>query len=212
MNVILLGYPGAGKGTLAVKLKEKYGFMHVSTGDLIRGEIASGTALGLKIKALTSQGNLVSDEDTIQLLKNAIEGRQGNIVYDGFPRTLNQAKVLDAYLAEQGKKIDYIVLLNMAEDAVLKRLTSRRLCKVCGAIYNIYSPDFKNICTKDGGELITRADDTLESAKHRFEVFKKETYPLIAYYQESPGFRQVDGSGTPDEVLVLVEQALGLVK
>lgn len=211
MNVILLGYPGAGKGTQAQLLKEK-GFMHISTGDLIRKEIAAGTALGKQIEGVVKQGSLVSDDIIIQLLMNVVKDAKGGIVFDGFPRTLAQAQTLDKYLALQGKKIDYIVLLKMQEDEVLKRLTSRRVCKVCGAIDNIYWPSYKGICAKDGGELITRPDDTLESAKHRFEVYKKETQPLINYYNKSAGFKEINGSGTPDEVFKLVEQALGLQK
>ncbi|MDR1684632.1 MAG: adenylate kinase [Elusimicrobiota bacterium] len=214
MNIVLLGYPGSGKGTQAELLAKKYGFMHISTGDLIRQEIAQGTALGVKIKDLISRGNLASDEDTVRLLINAINDRDDGIIFDGFPRTTAQAQTLDKYLARHGKKVDDIVLLSMREEVVLKRITSRRVCSVpsCGAVYNATSPDFKEICAKCGGTLVTRPDDSLESAKHRFEVFKKETQPLINYYQKSAGFKKVDGNGAPAEVFAGVARALGLKK
>ena len=213
MNIVLLGFPGAGKGTQAKMLKEEYGFTHISTGDLIRREIAQGTPLGNKIKLLTSQGNLVPDEDTVNLLISAVKDGGGNIIFDGFPRTIAQAEILDKYLARQDKKVDVALLINLSEEEVLKRLTSRRVCSACGGIYNIYWADYKGICTKCGGQLITRPDDTLESAKHRLEVFKKETQPLIEYYQKSSAsFKKVDGGGSPQEVFRSVQDALGLKK
>jgi len=212
MNIILLGFPGAGKGTQAVMLKEKYNFKHISTGDLIRHEIANHTPLGDKIKLLTSQGNLVPDEDIIKLLMSVVEGYGGSIIFDGFPRTTAQAETLDKYLAKQGKKVDAVILLSLGEDVVLKRLTSRRVCGKCGTIYNIYSADYTGICLKCGGQLITRPDDTLESAKHRLEVFKKETRPLIEYYKKSGVLKEVDGGGTPHEVFGKVQDTLGLKK
>ena len=212
MNIVLLGFPGSGKGTQAQLLKRQYGFMHVSTGDLIRHEIAAGTPLGKKIELLISRGNLASDEDTVNLLVNAIKDRDDDIVFDGFPRTTAQAEVLDRYLKLHGKKVDDVVLLSMREDVVLKRLTSRRVCVQCGGVYNIYAPDYKEICVKCGGQLATRPDDTLESAKHRLEVFKKETQPLISYYQQSAGFKKVDGNGSPEEVFGEVAKALGFKK
>ena len=212
MNIVLLGFPGAGKGTQAEMLKQEYGFMHVSTGDLIRHEIAQGTPLGKKIELLISQGNLASDEDAVRLLVAAIKDRDDNIIFDGFPRTTAQAEILDKYLAENGKRVDEVVLLSMREEVVLKRLTSRRVCSGCGSIYNTTSADYKEICTKCGGHLITRPDDTLESAKHRLEVFKKETQPLIEYYQKSGVLKKVDGGGTPHEVFNKVQETLGLKK
>lgn len=212
MNVVLIGYPGAGKGTQAEKLNEEYDFKHVSTGDLIRREIAQGTQLGRKIEALIKAGNLASDEDTINLLRNDLTGFKGNVVFDGFPRTLSQAEALDYYVERVDERVDAVVLIDLCEEEVLKRLTSRRVCKLCGAIYNIYSPDFKNECLKCGGELVTRPDDSLESAKHRLEVFKEETAPLLNYYGKTTGVKKVNGSGTIDEVFLEIVNALGLKK
>lgn len=212
MNIILLGYPGSGKGTQAEKLEGKYGFMHISTGDLIRQEIAAGTPLGKKIETAISLGNLASDEDTVKLLINAIKDKDDGIIFDGFPRTLAQAGVLDKYLEEHGKKIDVALLLSMREEVVFKRISSRRVCSKCGAIYNISMPGVEELCSKCGGRLVTRPDDTEQSVKHRFEIFKKETQPLVDYYIKTAVFKKVDGNGSPDEVFAQVEQALGLKK
>jgi adenylate kinase len=212
VNIILLGLPGAGKGTQAVRLKEEYGFRHISTGDLIRAEISSGSDFGKQLEDVIRTGNLVSDYLVINILMKAIESETKSIVFDGFPRTVPQAQSLDKYLAQKGKKIDSIVLIDLTEEEVLKRLTSRRVCKKCGAVYNIYSGDFKDQCVKDGGELIIRSDDTLESAKRRLEVFKKETEPLLSYYGKTIGLEKVDGSGTVDEVFAQTVKALKIEK
>lgn len=212
MNVILLGYPGAGKGTQAEKLKEEYGFRHISTGDLIRAEIASGSDFGKQLEAVIKEGNLVSDELVISILINAIENETKSIVFDGFPRTVPQARALDKILAQKSKKIHHVLLIDLSEEEVLKRLTSRRVCKLCGAIYNIYSEGFKNQCVKDCGELITRSDDTLQSAKHRLEVFEKETKPLLGYYGETTGVKKVSGMGTVAEVSDEIIRALKIQK
>ncbi|MDR0953334.1 MAG: adenylate kinase [Elusimicrobiota bacterium] len=212
MNVILLGSPGAGKGSQAVRLKDEFGFRHISTGDLIRAEIAAATPLGKKVESLVKQGNLVADDLIFDLLKNALKSETRSIVFDGFPRTIAQAEDLDKYLAEQGKKMDYILSIELTDEEAIKRLTSRRVCKSCGAVYNIYWPDYKGVCTKCGGELYTRADDTLESAKHRLDVFKKETQPLLDYYGSKPGFVKINGLGALEEVFASIKQALNLIK
>ncbi len=212
MNLILLGYPGAGKGTQANLLTEKYGFHHISTGDLIRNEIAAKTPLGLEVEAEIQKGNLVSDSMILDILINTIKDLKGDIIFDGFPRTISQAEALDKYLALHNMKIDAVILLKLSEEEVLKRLTSRRICKKCGAIYNIHSPDYTGRCTKCGGELYTREDDTLQSAKHRLEVFHKETQPLLDYYKARPCFKEVDGSCSVEEVFASISRALGLIK
>lgn len=212
MDLVLLGFPGAGKGTQAEQLKEKYGFRHISTGDLIRAEIAAGTALGKEVETIIKQGNLASDDLIINILVNAIKDEKQSIVFDGFPRTMAQAEALDKYLAAHDRRVTDVVMIELSEEEVLKRLTSRRVCKKCGAIYNIYSPDYTGVCTKCGGELITRPDDSLESAKHRLEVFKKETEPLLGYYSKNPGISKVDGSKKVEEVFSAIVSALGLIK
>jgi adenylate kinase len=213
MNIVLLGFPGAGKGTQADKLRSVYGFRHISTGDLIRAEIAAKTPLGLEVKNLIEAGNLVSDEIIIKLLIKNIKDETKGIIFDGFPRTLEQAKALDKYLSSIGQKADYVLLIELSEDEVLKRLTSRRVCRKCGAVYSVYDKGLKDACLKCGGELYTRSDDSLESAKHRLEVFKKETQPLISYYEAAAtGLKRVNGSKSAEEVFKEISAALGLSK
>ncbi len=212
MNIILLGFPGAGKGTQAQKLQDAYGLRHISTGDLIRAEIEAKTPLGLEARDTIAGGNLVSDEVIIKLLVKNIKDETEGIIFDGFPRTLEQAKALDKYLAQKGQKADFVILLELSGEEVLKRLTSRRVCKKCGAVFNIHDKDFKNACAKCGGELYIRPDDSLESAKHRLEVFRKETKPLIVYYEKATGLKRVDGSKSIDEVFKEISAALGLSK
>lgn len=212
MNIVLLGFPGAGKGTQAVKLEEKYGFKHISTGDLIRAEILSGTPLGKQVSALIEQGNLVPDSLITDILINAIKEEKKGVIFDGYPRTISQAEALNKYLAQHGQQTDAIVLIQLTEEEVLRRLTSRRICKSCGAIYNIYSKDYTGVCTKCGGELYTRPDDEIHSAQHRLEVFKKETEPLLSYYGSKENYVTVDGSKTEEEVFSSITAALGLIK
>lgn len=212
MNIILLGFPGAGKGTQAEKLVEKYNFRHISTGDLIRNEIALGTPLGKKVETTINSGNLVSDELILDMLINAIKDEKRSVIFDGFPRTLAQAEALDRYLAMHGSKVDSVVLIDLNGEEVLKRLTSRRVCKECGAVYNIYAPDYTGKCTKCGGGLYTRHDDDEHSAKHRLEVFDKETKPLIEYYTKSGLCKTVDGSKNKEGVFDEIVSVLNLSK
>lgn len=212
MNIILLGFPGAGKGTQAAKLVEKYNFRHISTGDLIRQEISSGTPLGKQVEATINGGNLISDELIFSILVNVIKDEKRSIIFDGFPRTLAQAEALDRYLQSHGGKVDAVVLLNLSGQEVLKRLTSRRVCKECGAVYNIYAPDYTGKCTKCGGSLYIRRDDDEHSAKHRLEVFDKETKPLIEYYTKSGLCKTVDGSKSKEEVFAEIVSVLNLSK
>jgi len=205
MNIILLGYPGAGKGTEAENLKKR-GYFHVSTGDLIRAEIKKESPLGKQVKDLISKGNLVPDALITEILLSAIKGKE-NILFDGFPRTLAQAQTLTKYLQDAGQKVK-VILLKASEEVVLKRLTSRRLCKDCGHIENIYWPSYTGKCSKCGGELYTRPDDTLESAKHRLDVFRKETEPLLEYYSKQAGYITVDASRSAEEVSLTVKRAL----
>jgi len=212
MNIILLGFPGAGKGTQAEKLVEKYNFKHISTGDLIRHEIASGTPLGKQVEATIDSGNLASDELILSILVKAVKDEKRSIIFDGFPRTLTQAETLDRYLLLHGGKVDGVVLINLSEKEVLKRLTSRRVCKECGAVYNIYAPDYTGKCLKCGGELYIRHDDDEHSARHRLEVFDKETKPLIEYYTKGGLCKTVDGSKSKQEVFDEIVSVLNLSK
>ena len=205
MNIILLGYPGAGKGSEAENLKKR-GYFHVSTGDLIRAEIKKESPLGKQVKDLISKGNLVPDALITEILFSAIKGKE-QVLFDGFPRTLAQAEILTKYLEDACQKVK-VILLKTSEEIVLKRLTSRRLCKDCGHIENIYSPSYTGKCSKCGGELYTRSDDELSSAKHRLDVFKKETEPLLEYYSKEQGYITVDASRSAEEVSLTVKRAL----
>lgn len=212
MNIVLLGFPGAGKGTQAEKLVAKYNFRHISTGDLIRHEIALGTPLGKEVEATIDSGNLASDEMIINILIKAIKDEKRGVIFDGFPRTIAQAEALDVYLVRHGGGVDAAVLIKLSEAEVLKRITSRRVCRDCGAVYNINAEGYSGKCGKCGGELYIRHDDDEQSARHRLEVFHKETQPLIEYYERSGKCKAVDGSKSIEEVFEEIETVLGLSK
>lgn len=206
MDLILLGYPGAGKGTQAEMLKA-IGFKHISTGDIIRDEIKRGTLLGKQVESNIAKGNLVPDSLIIDILINAISGKT-NILFDGFPRTLAQGEALLKYFEKRGKEEPKVILLKISEEEVLKRLTSRRICSKCGNIENIHDAGYKGVCSKCGGTLYTRADDELSSAKHRLEVFKKETEPLLEFYSKQAGYLTIDGKRSAEEVFTSIRQAI----
>lgn len=211
MNIILLGYPGAGKGTQAEILVKEYDFEHISTGDMIRKEIALQTPLGKAVEKGISQGNLVRDEQIIKLVEQVLKrGRQSHI-FDGFPRTIPQAESLRISLNVLRQKIDYVLFLQLSKEEVIKRLTSRRVCSKCGAIYNIYDKAFTGKCSC-GADLVIRSDDTVESAKHRLEVFEKQTRPLVDYYESSLGVKRLDASKDAREVHKEILRAIGLKK
>lgn len=211
MNIILLGYPGAGKGTQAEFLVKEQKFDHISTGDMIRKEIALATPLGKEVESCIKQGNLVSDEQIIKLVEQVLKEGKQSYIFDGFPRTIPQAKSLDISLKALGQKIDYVLFLELSKEELIKRLTSRRVCQKCGAIHNIYAPNFTGKCAC-GGALITRSDDTLESAKHRLEVFEKQTRPLVDYYESSIGVKRLDAGKEAREVHNEILRAIQLKK
>ena len=211
MNIILLGYPGAGKGTQAEILVKECKFEHISTGDIIRKEIALATPLGKEVEESISQGNLISDEQIIKLVEQVLKKGKHNYIFDGFPRTIPQAQSLDISLKALKEKIDYVLFLELSQEEVIKRLTSRRVCSKCGAIYNIYDSNFTGKCSC-GGALITRSDDTSESVKHRLEVFEKQTRPLVAYYEAALGVKRLDASKPAREINNEILRAIGLKK
>lgn len=211
MNIILLGYPGAGKGTQADILVKEYNFEHISTGDMIRKEIALATPLGKEVESCIKQGNLVSDELIIKLVEQVLKKGNSHRILDGFPRTIPQAQSLEVSLKALNQKIDYVLSLELSKEEVIKRLTSRRLCSKCGAIHNIYASDYTGKCSC-GGQLITRSDDTLESAKHRIEVFEKQTRPLVDFYESATGVKHIDAAKSAREVSLEILRAIGLKK
>lgn len=185
MKIIMLGPPGAGKGTQAEFLSEKYGIPQISTGAIIRGVIASGSDEGKRIKELIDKGMLLPDETVVSMVKNRLAEPdcKNGFILDGFPRTIEQAKALD----KMGVKIDHVLSIELSDDEIMERLSGRRECKVCRASYHIedHPPKKEGICDRCGGELITRDDDKPETIKNRLEVYHESTEPLKKYYEEA---------------------------
>ena len=197
MKIIMLGAPGAGKGTHAGKISEKYGIPHISTGDIFRENIKNGTELGKKAKGYMDAGELVPDELTCDLVVDRIhqDDAKNGYVLDGFPRTIPQAEALTKALAATGEKVDHAIEINLADEVIIERMSGRRVCS-CGATYHIVNipPKKEGICDECEGELITRDDDVPETVKKRLNVYHEQTAPLIDYYKEQGILRVIDGS------------------
>lgn len=197
MNIILMGLPGAGKGTQADSIVEKYDTPHISTGDMFRSAISEGTELGIKAKSYMDQGALVPDEVTIGIVRDRLSKPdcEKGFLLDGFPRTVPQAQALGELLADMDRKIEHVLNIEVAEEELVKRLTGRRICKVCGTSYHLLfnPPKVEGICDKDNGELYQREDDNPETVKNRLEVNMTQTAPLLAFYDEKGVLSNVDG-------------------
>lgn len=197
MNIVLMGLPGAGKGTQADKIVEKYEIPHISTGDMFRAAIKDGTELGLKAKAFMDEGALVPDEVTIGIVRERLSKAdcEEGFLLDGFPRTVPQAEALDALLADMNKDVEHVLNIQVEQEELIKRLTGRRICKVCGTAYHlIFNPPQKDgVCDKDGGELYQRADDNPETVSNRLEVNMKQTQPLLDYYGNKGVLTNING-------------------
>ena len=198
MKIVMLGAPGAGKGTQAIKIADKYDIPHISTGDIFRANIKGGTELGQKAKSYIDKGELVPDEVTIGMLLDRIaqDDCKNGYVLDGFPRTIPQAESLTEALKSQGDKIDFALNIDVPDEAIIERMSGRRACPKCGATYHIVyaAPKAENICDKCGTELIIRSDDKPETVKERLNVYHQQTEPLIAYYKAAGVLREVDGT------------------
>ncbi len=212
MNLILLGAPGAGKGTQAKLIVEKYGIPQISTGDMLREAVAKGTELGKKAKEYMDKGELVPDEIVIGIVKERLQQPdcEKGFILDGFPRTLKQAEELDKMLEELGKKIDAVINVSVPEEEVVKRIVNRRTCKNCGAVYHlIYNPPKEEgKCDKCGGELYQRDDDKEETVRARYKVYKEQTEPLIEYYSKKGLLYNVDGTKSIEEVFEEIQKIL----
>lgn len=216
MNIILLGPPGAGKGTLSSKIIENKQAVQISTGDIFRYNISNETELGLKAKAYMDKGELVPDELTIDLLWDKLDSlgedhKDSIILFDGFPRTISQAKALDDGMEERNQKIDMVIYFDVDDEILIQRLTGRRTCPKCGATYHITNnpPKIEDVCDKCGTKLIQRADDTIETVKNRIDVYNKQTSVLIEYYTNKGILKSIDGTKKPDLVYKEFEDKLG---
>ena len=198
MKIVMLGAPGAGKGTQAIKIADKYDIPHISTGDIFRANIKGGTELGQKAKSYIDKGELVPDEVTIGMLLDRIaqDDCKNGYVLDGFPRPIPQSESLTEALKSQGDRIDFALNIDVPDEAIIKRMPGRRACPKCGATYHIVyaAPKTENICDKCGTELIIRSDDKPETVKDRLNVYHQQTEPLIAYYKTAGVLREVDGT------------------
>ncbi len=213
MKIIMLGAPGAGKGTQAKMIAEKYGIPHVSTGDIFRANIKSGTELGMEAKKYMDQGLLVPDELTVKILLDRVaqEDCAEGYVLDGFPRTIPQAKVLDKALSELGDSIDYAINVDVPDENIVKRMSGRRACPSCGATYHIehVPPKTGGICDKCGKELVLRDDDKPETVLNRLKVYHDQTRPLIDFYTEKGVLKTVDGTLDRQDVFAAITDILG---
>ena len=213
MKLVMLGAPGAGKGTQAIKIADKYNIPHISTGDIFRANIKGGTELGLKAKSYMDKGELVPDDVTIEMLLDRIgaDDCKNGYVLDGFPRTIPQAESLTRALAERDERIDYALDINVPDDNIVKRMSGRRACPKCGSTYHVVyaAPKLENICDKCGAELVIREDDKPETVKERLNVYHKQTEPLISYYKNEGILREIDGTQDLEKVFQDIISILG---
>lgn len=213
MKIIMLGAPGAGKGTQAKKIAAKYNIPHISTGDIFRANIKNGTELGKKAKTYMDQGLLVPDDLVVDLVVDRVgqDDCERGYVLDGFPRTIPQAEALTKALADMGQKVDYAIDVDVPDENIVRRMSGRRACVGCGATYHVvYAPTKKEgICDTCGGELILRDDDKPETVQKRLNVYHEQTQPLIDYYTEGGILKTVDGTVDIDDVFQSIVDILG---
>ena len=213
MKIIMLGAPGAGKGTQAKMIADKYGVPHISTGDIFRANIKNGTELGMEAKKYMDQGLLVPDELTVRILLDRVaqDDCKNGYVLDGFPRTIPQAEVLDSELTKLGDHIDYAINVDVPDENIVKRMSGRRACLTCGATDHIehVPPKKEGICDVCGSELVLRDDDKPETVKNRLNVYHEQTQPLIDFYTEKGVLKTVDGTVPMEEVFAAITAILG---
>lgn len=213
MKIILMGPPGAGKGTQAEKLVELYQIPHISTGDMFRKAQKDGTELGLKAKEYMEQGQLVPDEVTVGIVRERLAEAdcKDGFLLDGFPRTVQQADALDGILKDLGMALDRVINIEVDKAFLVDRLTGRRVCRTCGATFHVVNkaPKVEGVCDKCGGELYQSNDDKIETVSNRLDVYAAQTAPLIEYYQSKGIMSSIDGSKSMEDVLADIRSALG---
>ena len=213
MRIILVGPPGAGKGTQAEKIVAKYNVAHISTGDILRANVKAGTELGKKAKSFMDAGALVPDDVIVGMMRGRLaeDDCKNGFILDGFPRTVPQAEALDSLLAEMGIKLDGVILLDVDDDTVVERLCGRRMCQKCGRIFHVsFKPSSKgDLCDECGGELYQRDDDKEEVIRQRLAVYHSQTAPLVDYYGKAGLLLRVPGAEAGDKVLGHIEAMLG---
>ena len=211
MRIVLLGAPGAGKGTQCKRIVARYGLSHLSSGDILRQERAEGTELGKEAQSYMDSGQLVPDDLIVKMMAGAIDkAPESGFVLDGFPRTVNQAEELDKALSAEGKDIDAVINLEVDDEAIAGRMTGRRSCPKCGAVYHVENlkPKVEGKCDNDGAELIQRRDDTLEVVKNRLKNYHQQTEPVVGYYKKNGKVYDIDANRDPDGVSTGVFECL----
>ena len=213
MNLILLGPPGAGKGTQAQMIVERYRIPQISTGDILRNAVKESTPLGLKAKAFMDRGQLVPDEVVIGIIDERLRAPDCNpgFILDGFPRTIAQAEALQSILTKIGKSIDHVINMEVDPEELVNRLTGRRTCKNCGAMFHVlfHPPKGEGICDRCGGPLYQREDDKEETIRTRLREYQKQTAPLIEYYRQKNRLRSIQGMGGQDQIFERIARHLG---
>ena len=215
MRVVLLGAPGAGKGTHCKRIVSQYGVLHMSSGDILRRERAAGSELGKQAQSYMDAGNLVPDDLIVEMMSKAVKAApEGGYVLDGFPRTVNQAEALDKALADGDAGIDVVINLQVDDGVVVERITGRRSCPQCGAVYHVKNmpPKQEGLCDHDGAQLVQRPDDTAEVVKNRLATYYEQTKPVVDYYKAKRTVHDIDGNGDADTVAGLLFEKLGALR
>jgi adenylate kinase len=210
MRIVLLGAPGAGKGTHCKRIADRYGVVHLSSGDILRRERAEGTELGKKAQGYMDAGALVPDDLIVEMMAKAIQQAPTGYVLDGFPRTVNQAEVLDKALVAQKTGIDMVLNLRVSDSVVVERITGRRSCPKCGCVYHVKNmpPKVAGVCDRDSTPLVQRPDDTEEVVRNRLETYYRQTEPVVDYYKTRRTVHDIEADGDPDTVAAVIFQKL----